>query len=816
MQENSFAQRILDPKHFNILVEFTCPAGRPPRKILDFLEAFEKEPPDWENFEITAITVTQSPSGVVTASPGDVFSHLKLSGGLRGLEYIPHVTAKGMNQAEIETFLAGLLSFGVETCFVVTGDRPVGAAPVFELDSLSLLQTIRRRNADTILDAGPQTPPGILWPGVAVGLAKYEEASCLQQLIKLEKKIRFGKAGFVITNLIFDARKVEEFFRYMKERDLDVPVFGNVFFLHEPAARRMLDEKLPGVYVSRDLYETVHQEDFDDHIRRAAQQVAMWKDLGAAGVDLGNVEDLSLMTSILDLAKEIGPDWRDNAENVTFPPPGENHYYIYTPDGDRSPLREPVLPARRRLMHWVHDRFFEEGARGHELARYLFQHSASIRQGKGLPYQATLYLERLSKELIAECQHCGDCFLPENFNVCVMGECSKGLPNVPCGDSTIDGHCGLEKDKLCAGQLVYDAARYFSDDLTPLLEQVNPPKDPALRHTSSLRNYYLELDHRKRPPLILVAELFHSTIPKVKQAFEMILSSDEGFRSESPGVKYLRSVVESQAVRHPHFIDANVDEVGQGDSDRAAGLMREAVRLIVEESDGIPPCIDSSDPVVIRAGLEEYYRLRGRNAPQPLLNSANRERCDFVWDLLSVGPFNLVYMLMGSTAAAGLVTEPAAPEQLEEDAVAFFRAAQTHGFEPGQVFFDTTVMPLSIEFSRFEGSGFNYASLEGLRRIMQNEEMKGVNSILGITNVIRDFPQGRKIGVVRAYLQLAMEAGLTAAIVDVRREFGTRGPDDEEIVDIVRAFTGQDGSPGAYDRMNKAYELYKGFGVRRS
>jgi cobalamin-dependent methionine synthase I len=244
--------------------------------------------------------------------------------------------------------------------------------------------------------------------------------------------------------------------------------------------------------------------------------------------------------------------------------------------------------------------------------------------------------------------------------------------------------------------------------------------------------------------------------------------------------------------------------------------MREAVRLIVEESEGIPPCIDSSDPAVIRAGLEEYYRLRGSNAPKPLLNSANRDRCDFVWDLLSVGPFNLVYMLMGGAAAGGLVTEPATPEQMEEDALFFFREARGRGFAPGQVFYDTTVMPLSIEFSRFEGSGFNYVSLEGLRRIMQNKEMKGVNSILGITNVIRDFPQGRKIGVVRAYLHLAMEAGLTAAIVDVRREFGTRGPDDQEIVEIVRAFTSQDGSPGAYERMNEAYDRYRSFGIRKN
>ena len=94
---------------------------------------------------------------------------------------------------------------------------------------------------------------------------------------------------------------------------------------------------------------------------------------------------------------------------------------------------------------------------------------------------------------------------------------------------------------------------------------------------------------------------------------------------------------------------------------------------------------------------------------------------------------------------------------------------------------------------------------------MNNEEMRGVNTILGITNLVKDFPQGRKIGALRAYLKLAMEAGLTAAIVDVRQGFGFRGPEDEEIVDIVRAFVDQDGSAGAYDRMNEAYFRYRSY-----
>jgi len=815
MPRNSFAQKVSNTDLFNVLVEFTCPAGEPPRKMLKFLAEYEKEKPAWPGMEIVGITVTQNPSGSVTASPTDVLAHVLMKEGLKGLEYVPHISAKGMNKGEIETVLKGLLSYGVENCFAITGDKPLVGASVFEFDSLNLLQYIRQMNADALLAAGPDAPARTLWAGAAVGLAKYEEGTCLQQLIKLEKKIHAGGAGFIITNLIFDARKVEDLFRYLKERQLNIPVFGNVFFLHEPAARRMLDEKLPGVYVSPDLYLKVRDESYEDYILRAAQQVAMWRDLGASGVDLGNVEDLGLLKKILSLAAEIGPRWREAKDNITFPPPMADPYYVYTPQGERTPLRDPDVPRKRLFMHWIHNLFFEPGSTGYEAIKHLFQHSESIRKGEGFIYDATKLVEYIGKNSVVKCQACGDCYLPENFFVCLMGECTKGLTNVPCGDSTIDGRCGVDTSRKCASRLVYDSARYFSKELESLYRLVNPPKDTELRQTSSFRSYFLRLDHHRRPPLIQIAELLHATLPKVKRAIEMIESTPQGFEHDNPGLEYIRIVIEAQTFCQPDYIDINVDDAGSGDPEKAAELMRQMVRLVCEISGGIPPCIDSSDTGVIRAGLEAYYRLRGQDAPRPLINSANRDREDFVWELPSIGAFNIVYMLMDNTSDASGMGEVATPEQLEQAALEFFHRARGKGFEPSQIFFDTTVIPLAIEFSRYGQPGYNYTSIETIRRVTHNPEMKGVQAVLGITNLVRDFPPGRKIGLLRAYLKLAMDAGLSAAIVDPRQEFGIKPPEDQEILDIVGAFLKQDGSPEAYDRMQEAYQKYKVFGIKK-
>ena len=812
----SLPRRLSDPSRFDVFIEFTCPAGKPPGKVLAFLAAVEHGAPIPEPFALGGLSVTQNPSGVVTASPADVLAHVMLNGGPRGLEYIPHVSAKGMNRAEVKTFLQGLLSHGIGSCFVVTGDHPADGTPVFDLDSLNVLQMIRQMNAEARVKAGPVAPAPALAAGAAVGLAKYEEGSCLQQMIKLEKKIRAGGASFVTPNVIFDTRKVEDLFRFLKERDLRVPVVGYVFLLTEPAARRMRGEKLPGVFVHPDLYEMVRSESFDDQVLRAARQVAMWRDLGAAGVDLGNVEDFDLAARILAQAAEIGPSWREAEETLTFRPDLEDPYYIYTGDGERTLPRDPRVPARRLFLNWIHNLLFEPGSTGYGLVKSFFERSRGLRNGAGLLYEATRLIEFVGKSTLARCHSCGDCHLPENFFVCLLGECTKGLTNVPCGDSTVDGRCGIDTDKVCAGQLVYDAAHRFSGGIDALRALVNAPRDPGLVHTSSLRNFFLDEDHHRRAPIIQVAELLHATLPRVKEAFDIILSLQNGFDEPNPGLDYLGKLIESQAHYRPDYIDANVDDAGEGDTAATAALMRRAVGLICERGGGIPPCVDSSDPEVIRAGLDEYYSRRGPGAPRPLINSANSERKDFVWELGAIGPFDIVYMLnVGAMSGGAGGDVVATPGELERKALVFFREARRHGFEPHQIFFDNAVIPLAVEFTRYGQPGFNHVNIEGIRRIMSNHEMKGVHTILGITNLIRDFPPGRKTGLLRGYLQIAMEAGLSAAIVNVARKFGIKKPADSEIVDIARAFVDQDGSTEAFDRMQHAYERYKTFGLNK-
>ena len=103
----------------------------------------------------------------------------------------------------------------------------------------------------------------------------------------------------------------------------------------------MHDIKLPGCFVSDALLAKLQAESVDEHIERAAQQVAMYKAIGAAGVDVGGVHDFDMFIKILKRAAEIGDGWEQYKDNLYWP--AEKTFYLYDENG-----RQVALSARRK------------------------------------------------------------------------------------------------------------------------------------------------------------------------------------------------------------------------------------------------------------------------------------------------------------------------------------------------------------------------------------------------------------------------------------------------------------------------------------
>ncbi len=799
---------------FIVLAELTGGPGFSSDPIERFLKAYKENPAAVPaGFDFAAIALPQSPGGVANIEPASVIADCQAKGLLNGLDVVPHVTCKDMNADAIASSLMSLRKGGIESVLALTGDKPVKAAGVFELESLSLLRLIQKINHDSLMQAKPQSLKDArrFFPGVAVSPFKYSEPSQMQQYYKMEKKITCG-AEFLITQVGWDWRKSLELFTYLREVGSSVPVIGNVYLLSTltPAPRLMHDGKLPGCFVSDELLAKVQSERIDDHLERAAQQVAMYEAMGAAGVDIGGVHNFDMFAKILQRAAEIGPNWDPFKANLCWP--AKDAFYLYDESGRRAPLITPYPTFGKRFFDFSHRAFLDPEHVGFR----AFKKTMAVLgadTGKGAIYKLFNSGEKGFKYLAFECEECGDCFLPENFGLCTIGGCEKGMDNAPCGDATADGRCGNNLDRVCIGERIYEAAASEKGEQTiegpgrqRLRTIINKPRNPALQHTSSIINYLFGRDHTMKNALISIGESIHASIPKTGQVMkELHALGANTYTNPSPQLDYIRALIESQANDGADYIAVNLDAFGEQDPQQAVDMMVEYVRLVRKWGQGVPVCVDSSSDDVLIAGLKEWYSTKEQVKP-PLLNSIKVYTMDKMMPLRKDYDFAFVGLLVSEEKATG----PGGSHSVDELyslAKQLFEAAMRHGFRPEQIFFDSTVFPLAIDMPMEPGvPGYTYRTFETIRKIRNDPQMKGVHCSLGVSNSVRDLP-ARKIGVCRAYVAKAMEYGLDAGIVNTAHQYGSvEAP--PELLELVDAYAKLDGS---MEKTGKAMELMAQF-----
>ena len=335
-QRKKFAQQLAAKKGFAVVAELAGGPNFDFGPITKFLTSFKKadEASIPAGFDFVGVTLPQNPGGTANIEPTYALDKLLADGLLGDLDCIPHISCKDKNLNSIASSLMGFRNSGIESLLFLTGDKPINAKRVFDLDSVGLLQLVRDMNNESYIKAKPQDLDKVhqFFPGAAVSPFKYTEASQMQQYYKMEKKITCG-AKFLITQVGWDWKKSLELFRYLEANKIDIPVIGNVYFLSttNAAPRLMHDIKLTGCFVSDELLAKLYSETLAQHIERAAQQVAMYKSMGAAGVDIGGIHNFDTFTKILTRAAEIGNNWEQFKDNLCWP--AKNAFYLYNEPG---------------------------------------------------------------------------------------------------------------------------------------------------------------------------------------------------------------------------------------------------------------------------------------------------------------------------------------------------------------------------------------------------------------------------------------------------------------------------------------------------
>ena len=246
-----------------------------------------------------------------------------------------------------------------------------------------------------------------------------------------------------------------------------------------------------------------------------------------------------------------------------------------------------------------------------------------------------------------------------------------------------------------------------------------------------------------------------------KSVAEAIVKRDEEF---------LVNLAKSQVVAGADFIDVNTG--GAYASVREASAAISWLVGIIQTVVDKPLAIDSDDPEVIKAALEEY---RGEKL---MINSVTAEpaRLESIAPLVAERKAWVVALAMGTDGIPDRVEERlAACEQIMEYLSGL-------GIKPEQVLFDPLVLPIAVD------------THQGLVTLKTIEEVKSrypeAKIVMGLSNISYGLPK-RKL-VNRAFLLMAAYAGLDAVIVD---------PLDSKAMSLIKVadmLMGKDASCRAY------------------
>ncbi len=505
---NKFKEKVIQGKEFIITCELI-----PSRAGLRIPEAIEfGEKAVSSKLPIHAISITDNPGGNPAINPIVLGRELQRM----GLDALIHFACTNSNRNMIESRAYALARDDVKNLLVLTGDYPTSgykgmAKPIFDLDSVQVIHYLKDLNKGLEIPGRKKgtfdkLPETNFFIGCAVSPFKRNEAELMTQFFKLEKKVQAG-ADFIITQLGYDIRKFAEVLKYMKYRNINLPILGNVYVTNKTMAKFLNRGQIPGCIVIDELLKKIEEEAKASdkgkkaRLERASQLMALFRGLKFNGVHIGGFglkcEDFEF---IISRSEEIGDNWREYIPNFQYSQEGE--FYLFPDDPELTFTEEKLVPIAisqksGRSLHYQTSRLFHrcvfaEGALGYKIAKLVYRLLEKWKFGGRLCY----FFERQMKRLLFDCQECGDCALFDLAYLCPMSKCAKFQRNGPCGGSK-DGMCEADDAKKCVWTLVYDRLSSINN-LDYLRKEYVPPVDCSLSKTSSWANFYLGKDHTSK------------------------------------------------------------------------------------------------------------------------------------------------------------------------------------------------------------------------------------------------------------------------------------------------------------------------------
>ena len=282
-------KEVLNSGKFVVTCEIAPPKGTNLEKTLHHIDLLKDK--------VDGLNATDNQSSVMRFPSLGVCLLIKERGG----EPILQMTCRDRNRMALEADLLFAYSRGVKNVLCLTGDAiTIGdhkqAKPVFDIDSLQLLRTIRTMEAGK--DLGGNDLDGV--PQFCTGAIVTPEAQPIEpQLIKFKKKVAAG-AEFFQTQAVYDMSNLRKFMQ--GARPLKTKILAGIVLLTSAGMAKFMTNNVPGIFVPQELI---------DEMAGAAKGKALQKGIEIAGRMIKTIKEEKLCDGVHIMAinkEETVPD----------------------------------------------------------------------------------------------------------------------------------------------------------------------------------------------------------------------------------------------------------------------------------------------------------------------------------------------------------------------------------------------------------------------------------------------------------------------------------------------------------------------------
>lgn len=234
----------------------------------------------------------------------------------KGLEPVIQITCRDRNRLAIQSDLIGAYALGIRNILCLSGDHlkfgnHPDAKPVFDLDSVSFIQMVKRMRDEGKFMCGeeirnsPKAP--LLQPKMFIGGAANPFAEPYPfRVVRLAKKIAAG-ADFIQTQPVFDMARFKDWLKAVRDMGLHEKVYimAGVMPVRSYKALEYMRDEVPGISIPGALIERMRgaADPKEEGVRICVEQIEELKTLdGVHGLHIMAVEWEAIVPEVVKRA----------------------------------------------------------------------------------------------------------------------------------------------------------------------------------------------------------------------------------------------------------------------------------------------------------------------------------------------------------------------------------------------------------------------------------------------------------------------------------------------------------------------------------